>query len=242
MMVRRLVLAIGFAIGCTLWIPPAFAQRADDPGAINALPGDAAPGDERVDRSQPAPAGHDGQRVIVNVDLSAQNMHVQFPDGTEETWLISSGRPGYDTPDGKYKPQWVDPDHVSKQYQDAPMPYAVFFDLKGHAFHGSYQKKFGVAQSHGCVRLPIEDAKKLYEAVRASGAEIEITGRAPRKGGTYEAQRREPPERYAGAPRDDGYGYGYGPDYGRSYPAYPPARAYPPPPQPQPFLGGLFGR
>jgi L,D-transpeptidase catalytic domain len=240
MMVRRLVLAIGFAVGFALWNPSAFALQANDPDAVNAPPGDAGPDGEKIDRSEPAPAGNDGQRVIVNVDLSAQSMNVQFPDGTEETWPISSGRPGYDTPDGKYKPQWVDPDHISKQYQDAPMPYAVFFDLKGHAFHGSYQKKFGVAQSHGCVRLPIEDAKKLFEAVKASGAEIEITGRAPRKGGTYEAQRRIPSERYANAPRDDGYAYG--PDYGHSYPAYPPARAYPPPPQPQPFLGGLFGR
>ena len=83
-----------------------------------------------------------------------------------------------DTPDGTYKAQWVDPDHQSKQYQDAPMPYAVFFDLKGHAFHGSYQKKFGMAVSHGCVRLPVADAKKLYDAVKVAGADVEIIGRA----------------------------------------------------------------
>jgi hypothetical protein len=62
------------------------------------------------------------------------------------------------------------------------MPYAVFFDLKGHAFHGSYQKTFGKAVSHGCVRLPVKDAKRLFEAVKVSGAEVEITGKAPSVG------------------------------------------------------------
>ena len=127
---------------------------------------------------RPAPTHGKGPRVIVHVDLTMQSLHVQFPDGTQEDWPISSGRPGLDTPACTYKAQWVDPDHLSKQYQDAPMPYAVFFDLKGHAFHGSYQKKFGVAVSHGCVRLPVADAKKLYDAVKAAGADVEIVGQA----------------------------------------------------------------
>ncbi len=130
---------------------------------------------------------------------------------------------------------------MSKQYQDAPMPYAVFFDLKGHAFHGSDQKKFGVAQSHGCVRLPTEDAKKLYEAVKVAGAEIEIYGKAQGKGGTVSAQRQVPREESAAASQEpDGYRYdqsGYA--YARSpYPPYPGRPAYQ---APQPFLGGIFG-
>ncbi len=230
MICQRVYLAIGLAAGAAFWSHAAAAQTDDPAAAAQAGPPGAAP--QEVDHSEPAPTNTVGPKVIVDVDLTTQRMQVQFPDGTDETWPISSGRPGLDTPDGEYKPQWVDPDHVSKQYQDAPMPYAIFFDLKGHAIHGSYQKVFGAAVSHGCVRLPVADAKRLYEAVMASGAEIEITGRARRRGGTYWAQRQGPPQA--------AYGYGYGGyGYQRSpYPPYPGRPAYPPQ---QSFFGALFG-
>ncbi len=207
---QRICLAAGLVLGLVLGgaflSQGALAQTSDpanDPGAAAAPTDDPGrPRKKSIIRS-PQSAGNGGPKVIVDVDLSSQSMHVQFPDGTDETWPIASGRPGLDTPDGKYKPQWVDPDHVSKQYQDAPMPYAIFFDLKGHAIHGSYQKKFGAAVSHGCVRISVDNAKKLFEAVKVSGAEIDITGRAPRRGG-YWAQRQ--PQGYPQAQYGDGYG------------------------------------
>ncbi len=180
---QRICLAAGLVLGGAFLSQGALAQTsdpADDPGAA-AAPTDESASAAKVDHSEPASAGNGGPKVIVEVDLTAQSMHVQFPDGTEETWPIASGRPGLDTPDGTYKPQWVDPDHVSKQYQDAPMPYAIFFDLKGHAIHGSYQKKFGAAVSHGCVRLPVDNAKRLFEAVRR--AVLRSTSPAGRRAG-----------------------------------------------------------
>ena len=240
---QRICFAICLTLGGAVW---SHSAAAEDEQPVVAPDQKVVSPDEKVDRSEPAPTKAAGPRVIVNVNLSAQNLHVQFPDGTEETWLISSGRPGYDTPDGKFKAQWVDPDHVSKQYQDAPMPYAVFFDLEGHAFHGSYQKKFGSAQSHGCVRLSVENAKKLYEAVRVSGADVTIVGRAPR-GGEAVARRRVPRD-YARAPEEAPYGYdrsGYGYQYRQPQPqpAYPGYSGYPStyynrPPQPQPYYWG----
>ena len=230
---QRVCLAIGLAVGGAVLSQGALAQTSDPANDAGAV---AAPTGEPADHSEPAPAGNGGPKVIVDVDLTAQRMYVHFPDGTEETWPISSGRPGFDTPDGKYKPQWVDPDHVSKQYQDAPMPYAIFFDLKGHAIHGSYQKKFGAAVSHGCVRLPVDDAKRLFEAAKVNGAEIEITGRARRRAKTYWARRQVP----AAAPYGYAYGYGHGRGYypRGPYPPYPRPRAYPPQ---QSFFGLPFG-
>jgi len=243
---QRVCLAIGLAVGGAVLSQGALAQTSDpanDSGAVAAPTGEPAPTAQKADHSEPAPAGNGGPKVIVDVDLTAQRMYVHFPDGTEETWPISSGRPGFATPDGKYKPQWVDPDHVSKQYQDAPMPYAIFLDLKGHAIHGSYQKKFGVAVSHGCVRLPVDDAKRLFEAVKVSGAEIEITGRARGRGKTYWARRQVPAAPY-GYGYGYAYGYGHGPGgsryggYGYPRGPYPRPRAYPPQ---QSFFGLLFG-
>lgn len=225
---QRVCLTIGLAVGGAFLSQGAAAQASDpqasDPEAA-APTGDSEPTAQEADHSEPAPQNTTGPKVIVEVNLTTQRMHVEFPDGTDETWPIASGRPGLDTPDGKYKPEWVDPDHVSKQYQDAPMPYAIFFDLKGHAIHGSYEKTFGRAVSHGCVRLQVDNAKRLFEAVKVSGAEIEITGQARRRGGTYWAQRQ--------APAQAAYGYGYGGQggygYDRSpYPPYPGRPAYRP--------------
>lgn len=44
----------------------------------------------------------------------------------------------------------------------APMPYALFFDYRGYAFHGSNGVE-GQNGSHGCVRVFTKDAKWLNE-------------------------------------------------------------------------------
>jgi lipoprotein-anchoring transpeptidase ErfK/SrfK len=45
----------------------------------------------------------------------------------------------------------------SKQWDNAPMPHAVFFTKEGHAIHGTYEvKRLGKPASHGCVRLSTE--------------------------------------------------------------------------------------
>ncbi|MGA3302652.1 MAG: L,D-transpeptidase [Methylovirgula sp.] len=214
-----MAVATGFA--ALAFSQPAMAQDAPSPN-------DPA---VHVDHSAPAPTHGTGPRVIVHVDLTAQSLHVQFPDGSQEDWPISSGRPGLDTPDGTYKAQWVDPDHQSKQYQDAPMPYAVFFDLKGHAFHGSYQKKFGMAVSHGCVRLPVNDAKKLYDAVKVAGADVEIVGQA--RGNAWAVRQEDQRELAAQAaqPNNDGSGGFFGSTTNNP----------PPPPSDNGPLQGFFG-
>jgi lipoprotein-anchoring transpeptidase ErfK/SrfK len=48
----------------------------------------------------------------------------------------------------------------SKKYENAPMPFAQFFDPAGIAMHAGFNP--GVPASHGCVRLPSAFAKKLY--------------------------------------------------------------------------------
>ncbi|VVC75687.1 hypothetical protein AQUSIP_09770 [Aquicella siphonis] len=48
---------------------------------------------------------------------------------------------------------------VSNKYDDAPMPYCMYFN-GGQALHGSSDIQFRNA-SHGCVRLHIDDAKWL---------------------------------------------------------------------------------
>ncbi|WP_436493770.1 L,D-transpeptidase [Actinokineospora sp. HUAS TT18] len=70
---------------------------------------------------------------------------------------ITHGRPGYRTPVGTFKVGWKDIDHKSSQFNNAPMPYSVFFN-GGIAFHAGSLK----VQSHGCIHLSNAAAQKYY--------------------------------------------------------------------------------
>jgi lipoprotein-anchoring transpeptidase ErfK/SrfK len=119
---------------------------------------------------------YNGPKIEIDVDLTEQEMHIVMPDQTTRDWKISSGRMGLDTPDGTFSVQRLDEQHKSKEYAGAPMPYAIFFDDQGHAIHGTYEHGFGAAHSHGCIRLPVAEAKELFDQVKIAGAEINITG------------------------------------------------------------------
>ena len=60
----------------------------------------------------------------------------------------------------------------SKQWDNAPMPHAVFFTKEGHAIHGTNEvKRLGRPASHGCVRLSPQNAATLYALVKENGLE-----------------------------------------------------------------------
>ena len=59
----------------------------------------------------------------------------------------------------------------SKQWDNAPMPHAVFFTKEGHAIHGTNEvRRLGKPASHGCVRLSPQNATTLYALVEENGA------------------------------------------------------------------------
>ena len=117
--------------------------------------------------------------VLIDVDQSTQRMTVEVDGRPTYEWAVSSGKPGYDTPDGSFRPNRLDADHHSDEYDQAPMPYAIFFDLHGHAIHGTYEKVGKPGASHGCVRLTPSHAKTLFNLVSTQGMDnvkIEIHG------------------------------------------------------------------
>jgi hypothetical protein len=62
--------------------------------------------------------------------------------------------------------------HYSRQYDWAPMPYAVFFN-RGVAVHGTNAiGSLGRPASHGCVRLHPKNAKILYNLVHQHGEKL----------------------------------------------------------------------
>jgi hypothetical protein len=71
----------------------------------------------------------------------------------------------------------------SKQWDNAPMPHAVFFTKEGHSIHGTYEvKRLGKPASHGCVRLSTENAATLYALVGEIGlknTQVVLAGLTP---------------------------------------------------------------
>ena len=108
--------------------------------------------------------------VLIAVDERSQTMSVAV-DGVEAyRWKVSTGGAGYDTPTGIFQPFRMERDHFSKEWDDAPMPYSIFFTPNGHAIHGSLETtRLGRAVSHGCIRLDPRNAAVLYDLVTAEG-------------------------------------------------------------------------
>src|SRR5262245_39351657 len=71
----------------------------------------------------------------------------------------------------------------SKQWDNAPMPHAVFFPTDGHAIHGTLDvKRLCKPASHGCVRLSPQEAATLYALVEKAGlknTQVELAGSTP---------------------------------------------------------------
>ena len=88
-----------------------------------------------------------------------------FVDGVQKyDWPVSTGKRGYSTPSGTFTAISMNEIWYSKQWDNAPMPHAIFFMKDGHAIHGSYEvKHLGKPVSHGCVRIAPQNATLLYE-------------------------------------------------------------------------------
>jgi hypothetical protein len=117
-----------------------------------------------------APAQKAEAAVTAKVSLTQQRMEVFVDGALTHTWPVSTGREDFETPAGSYHVQWLDKDHRSQKYDDAPMPYSVFF-RGGYAVHGTNAiGMLGRRASHGCVRLSTPNARRFFELVQQHGA------------------------------------------------------------------------
>jgi lipoprotein-anchoring transpeptidase ErfK/SrfK len=109
-------------------------------------------------------------RVLVRVSIARQMMEV-FHEGRKiHEWPVSTARQGKVTPVGIWNgAQWLSRNHRSSLYNGAPMPFSVFYN-GNYAIHGTEQVgKLGRPASAGCVRLHTENARILFNMVRAEG-------------------------------------------------------------------------
>ncbi|HSD93192.1 MAG TPA: L,D-transpeptidase family protein [Methyloceanibacter sp.] len=192
----------------------------------SAAPADDAKSEEADPSADAAAIETPKSTVLVDIDKSTQEMTV-FVDGIEQyRWPVSTGTRGYSTPSGTYTASSMNEIWYSRQWDNAPMPHAIFFTKKGHAIHGTTEEKnLGNAASHGCVRLSRANAKTLFQLVKETGLEntqVVLTGET--KGG------EGPKVATTGSRRQDAYPPWFAPGYGY----YPPGQ--------RKKRRGLFGR
>ena len=88
---------------------------------------------------------------------------------TRYNWPVSTGRSGYGTPSGSFRPQSLVRRHFSRKYYNSPMPHSIFF-YYGFAIHGTNDiARLGGPASHGCVRLHPSNAATLFALVQRNG-------------------------------------------------------------------------
>jgi lipoprotein-anchoring transpeptidase ErfK/SrfK len=120
--------------------------------------------------------------LFADINLATQTLTLSDGTGELYQWPISSARGGYRTPTGTFTVNWTSRMHYSRQYDWAPMPYAVFFH-EGVAVHGTNAiGNLGRPASHGCVRLHPKNAKIFYNLVHRHGerlTRVVVRGKPP---------------------------------------------------------------
>lgn len=115
-------------------------------------------------------AGDLSVRIIISLPL--QRAFVYQGGALVGMAAVSTGRDGYETPVGEFTILAKDKDHRSNLYDDAPMPYMLRLTWDGVAIHAGHNP--GYAASHGCIRVPMGFAEKLF-AIAYKGADVTVT-------------------------------------------------------------------
>jgi hypothetical protein len=108
--------------------------------------------------------------ILVYVDLTRQLATVYRNGVRIGVSTISSGRPGYETPTGVFTILEKNKEHISRKYNDAPMPYQERLTWGGVALHAGGLP--GYPESHGCVHLPLAFSKILFDAMPMGGTVV----------------------------------------------------------------------
>ena len=107
--------------------------------------------------------------VVLVIDLTRQHVLVYRGGVPIAASTISSGSKGRETPIGVFTILQKEVFHRSRTYDDAPMPYSVFYD-GDYAVHGTHQvSRLGRPASAGCVRLAPGHAAAFFNLVREEG-------------------------------------------------------------------------
>ena len=114
-----------------------------------------------------------GEAVRIVINIGEQRAYVYRGETLVAATTVSTGRDGKETPSGTFTILQKNIDHRSNLYNSAPMPFMQRLTWDGVAIHAGINP--GRPASHGCVRVPLAFAKKLY-GITTVGTEVTVIG------------------------------------------------------------------
>jgi L,D-transpeptidase catalytic domain len=110
--------------------------------------------------------------LIISISISHQDLKLYDANGLYAQTPISTGMAGHTTPMGAFSVIQKQKFHKSNIYSGAPMPFMQRITWSGIAMHAGVLP--GYPASHGCIRMPMAFAVKMYNWTRM-GARVVVT-------------------------------------------------------------------
>ena len=110
--------------------------------------------------------------IIIAVSIDKQKVKIFDDHGVFAEAPVSTGMPGHPTPTGVFSVIQKHKLHHSNIYSGAPMPYMQRITWSGVAMHAGVLP--GYPASHGCIRMPMSFAVKMWNWTRM-GARVFVT-------------------------------------------------------------------
>src|ERR1700687_2738567 len=123
-------------------------------------------------RSRENGAGKPQGPLIIAISIERQNLRIYDANGIFAETPISTGMRGHPTPMGVFSVIQKHKFHHSNIYSGAPMPYMQRITWSGVAIHAGVLP--GYPASHGCIRMPMAFAIKMWNWTRL-GARVVVT-------------------------------------------------------------------
>jgi hypothetical protein len=110
--------------------------------------------------------------LIIAISIERQSLKIYDANGFFAETPISTGMRGHPTPMGVFSVIQKQKFHRSNIYSGAPMPYMQRITWSGVAMHAGVLP--GYPASHGCIRMPMNFAVKMWGWTRM-GARVVVT-------------------------------------------------------------------
>ncbi len=110
--------------------------------------------------------------LIIAVSIDKQKVRIYDANGFFAESPVSTGMKGHSTPMGVFSIIQKHKFHHSNIYSGAPMPYMQRITWSGVAMHAGVLP--GYPASHGCIRMPMAFATKMWNWTRM-GARVVVT-------------------------------------------------------------------
>ena len=110
--------------------------------------------------------------LVIAISVQHQKVRIYDANGLFAESPVSTGMPGHPTPMGVFSVIQKHKFHHSNIYSGAPMPYMQRITWSGIAMHAGVLP--GYPASHGCIRMPMAFAVKMWNWTRM-GARVIVT-------------------------------------------------------------------